>query len=153
VIVVGLALIAAAAIILLKQPAKKATPTPIIINTQSLDNGTLNRLTAQAGPNATKQQLTITPDTLFKNTVVVQGALKTASDLDVAGNLNVHGKTTLQGAVGINSNLAVHGALSVGRRAVGRQLKRRFVGRHDGQRQRQPQLWRTPSPERHDPRC
>lgn len=114
VIVVGLALIAAAAIILLKQPAKKATPTPIIINTQSLDNGTLNRLTAQAGPNTTKQQLTITPDTLFKNTVVVQGALKTASDLDVAGNLNVHGKTTLQGAVGINSNLAVRGALSVG---------------------------------------
>lgn len=114
VIVVGLALIAAAAIILLKQPAKKATPTPIIINTQSLDNGTLNRLTAQAGPNATKQQLTITPDTLFKNSVAVQGALKTASDLDVAGNLNVHGKTTLQGAVGINSNLAVRGALSVG---------------------------------------
>lgn len=113
-VVVVLALIAAAWLILLKQPAKKIAPTPIVINTQSLDNGTLNRLTAQAGPNQTKQQLTISPDTLFKNTVAVQGALNTTGDLDVGGNLTVNGKTTLQGAVGINSNLAVRGSLSVG---------------------------------------
>jgi hypothetical protein len=114
VIVIVVALIAAGAIILLKRPAAKAPPTQVTINTQSLDNGTLNKLTAQAGPNKTQQQLTITPDTLFKNSVLVQGALKAEKDLDVGGNLNVHGTTTLQGAVGINSNLAVRGALSVG---------------------------------------
>lgn len=113
-VVVVLALIAVALLVLLKQPSKKIAPTPIVINTQSLDNGTLNRLTAQAGPNQTKQQLTIAPDTLFKNTVQVQGSLKADQDLDIGGNLNVQDKTTLQGAVGINSNLAVRGSLSVG---------------------------------------
>ena len=111
-IVVMLLLIATTSIALLKKSPK--TVTPITINTQSLDTGTLNKLTAQAGPNATKQQLTITPDTLFKNTVDVQGGLKAEKDLDVGGNLNVRGTTTIQGAVGINSNVAVRGALSVG---------------------------------------
>jgi len=114
VVVVGLALIAAAVIVLTNKPTGKVAPTPITINTQSLDNGTLNRLTAQAGPNATKQQLTITPDTLFKNNVKVQAGLNVEKDLTVGDNLNIHGTTTLQGAVGINSNLAVRGALSVG---------------------------------------
>ena len=114
VIVVGIGLIAAAAIFLTNKPTEKVAPTPIIINTQSLDNGTLNKLTAQAGPNATKQQLTITPDTLFKNNVEVQAGLNVGKDFTGGGNLNIRGTTTLQGAVGINSNLAVRGALSVG---------------------------------------
>src|SRR5689334_20189956 len=44
--------------------------TNVTINTQSLDNGTLNQLTAESG-GASKQQLTITPDTLFQNNVTV----------------------------------------------------------------------------------
>lgn len=90
------------------------TTTPIVINTQSLDNGTLNKITSQAGPTETKQQLTITPDTLFKNTVEVQGNTKLDKNIDVGGNATVAGTTTLQGAVGINSNLAVRGSLNVG---------------------------------------
>lgn len=110
-----LALITFLAISALKKPAAKPTPpTPIVINTQSLDNGTLNKLTTQAGSSPVKQQLTITPDTIFKNNVQVQGSLKTDKDLDVGGNLAIKGTTTLQGAVGINSNLAVSGSLSVG---------------------------------------
>ncbi len=113
--VMMLILIVFLAITLLKKPATKpVVPTPVVINTQSLDNGTLNKLTPAAGPNETKQQLTISPETLFKNSVQIQGSLKTEKDLDVGGNLAIKGSTTLQGAVGINSNLAVRGALSVG---------------------------------------
>ncbi len=113
IIIVGLVL-AVVIVALFKQPAKKVAPTVVTINTQSLDNGTLNKLTAQASPGKTVQQLTISPDTLFKNNIEVQGSLKADKQLDVAGNVVVGGTTTLQGAVGINSNLAVRGALSVG---------------------------------------
>ncbi|MEO8104762.1 MAG: hypothetical protein ABI602_00295 [Candidatus Saccharibacteria bacterium] len=113
VVIVGLVL-TVVIIALLKHPSKKIAPTVVTINTQNLDNGTLNKLTAQAGPNKTVQQLTISPDTLFKNSTEVQGSLKADKQLDVSGNVNVAGTTTLQGAVGINSNLAVRGALSVG---------------------------------------
>lgn len=98
-----------------REVEKIKQPVPVTINTQSLDNGTLNKLTVQAGPeNQTTQQLTIEPETLFKSSVEVQGSLKAQGDLEVGGNLNVRGTTTLQGAVGINSNLAVRGSLSVG---------------------------------------
>ena len=113
IVIVGLVL-AVVTVALLRQPTKKVAPTVVTINTQSLDNGTLNKLTAQAGPNKTVQQLTISPDTLFKSSVEIQGSLKADKQLDVAGSVTIGGTTTLQGAVGINSNLAVHGALSVG---------------------------------------
>lgn len=89
-----------------KDPKKNPTAPPIVINTQSLDNGTLNKLTT-ATPTS-KTQLTIAPDTLFKGDVHVQGAEQ------VDKNLEVNGTSTLQGAVSINSNLAVRGSLSVG---------------------------------------
>lgn len=94
------------------EPSAKK-PVPITINTQSLDNGTLNKLIPQSAPGATKQQLTIEPDTLFKNAVEVQGGLRADKNLDVGGNTNIAGTTTMQGAVGINNNLAVRGSLSV----------------------------------------
>jgi hypothetical protein len=98
---------------LTKKSTKKTTTTTVTINTQSLDNGTLNKLTAQAGnPNVT-QQLVITPDTVFKNSVQVTTSLTTNGNVDIGGNLNVKGSSTLQGSVGINGNLAVRGSLSV----------------------------------------
>ena len=113
-VILFLLLVGVTIIIVVKKEVKKEKPTPVTINTQTLDNGTLNKLTAQAGPaDQTKQQLTISPDTLFKNTVEVQGTLKTDKDLEVGGTLTVHGNTTLQGAVGINSNLSVKGSMSV----------------------------------------
>lgn len=113
--VIMLGLLAFVAIASQKKPAAKpVAPTPIVINTQSLDNGTLNKLTNPASPSETKQQLTIAPDTLFKSDVQIQGSLKTEKNLDVGGNLAIKGTTSLQGAVGINSNLAVRGSLSVG---------------------------------------
>lgn len=100
-------------VLLAKKPDQKVVTTPVTINTQSLDNGTLNKL-AQAGPGQTKQQLTISPDTLFKSSIAVDGSLQTSKNIDVGGTLNVKSTTTLQSAVAINSNLAVRGALSVG---------------------------------------
>src|SRR4051812_912257 len=50
------------------------TEKTVTINTQSLDNGTLNKLTTQTSKDgAVQQQLTISPKTLFKSDVTVQG--------------------------------------------------------------------------------
>lgn len=77
-------------------------PKSVIINTQSLDAGTLNQLTSQLGPGNVKQQLTISPDTLFKNNV------------DIEKNLTVKGKTLLQDAVTVSNDLTVTTQLKVG---------------------------------------
>ncbi len=107
--VAALAVLGGVAFTLFKKPQAKApAPTQVTINTQSLDNGTLNKLTAQAAPNGDKQQLTISPDTLFKGAVTVQGSTQVEKDL------NVRGSTSLQGSVTITSNLAVRDSLSVG---------------------------------------
>lgn len=84
----------------------KTTKT-IVVNTQSLDNGTLNKLTKQLGGGQVNQQLTISPDTLFKSNVNVQGSLA------ANGNLAVKGTSNLQGDVTTGSNLAVNGGLTV----------------------------------------
>jgi hypothetical protein len=92
----------------MKDEKRQPAAQPITINTQNLDNGTLNKLTTTGTPTETKTQLTISPDTLFKSDVHVQGSLQ------VDRNLEVKGTTTLQGATSINSNLAVRGSVSVG---------------------------------------
>lgn len=100
-----------------RKTAKKATPTPVTINTQSLDNGTLTKLTTKAaasGGGQVTQQLTVTPDTLYKGVVDIQGSIKAQKSFELGGNLDVKGSSIMQGAVSINNNLAVHGALSVG---------------------------------------
>ena len=98
------------------KPTKPVSPTvvPVTINTQTLDNGTLNKLAPPGPGTTTKAQLTIAADTLFKNSVQVQGDTKLGKNADVGGNLNIAGTTTLQSAVSVNSNLAVRGSLSVG---------------------------------------
>jgi hypothetical protein len=84
----------------------KQGPT-VVINTQSLDNGTLNELTSKNGDPA-KQQLTITPDTIFKNNVSVQGST------DIIKNLSVSGTAKIQGATDIRDTLSIGKSLSVG---------------------------------------
>ena len=122
-VIILIGLVIAGTMLLTKKPAPAAKPVvaPITINTQSLDKGVLTQLTDKAGgPNETKQQLTVAPDTLFKKNVEVAGTFATdstatvGSSINVGGNQNIKGTSTLQGAVAINSNLAVRGALSVG---------------------------------------
>lgn len=93
--------------------------TTITINTQSLDNGTLNQLT-NAGGSEAKQQLTISPETLFKESIIVQGSAEVQQDLTVNNVLTVRGQTNLQGPVAIDqeatlrSNLTVGGSAAIG---------------------------------------
>jgi hypothetical protein len=99
-------------VLVVHKPAAKK-PQTIVINTQSLDNGTLNKVTAKLGKdNQVQQQLTISPNTLFKNDVNVQ------KDLSVDGNFSVKGTSNLLGAVATGSNLTVGGGLSVSRNAA-----------------------------------
>ena len=112
-IILLLLLLAGGAYTVLRMTSKKTvTTTTVTVNTQSLDNGTLNKLTAQAGT-PIKQQLVISPDTIFKNSVTIHNGLDTSGDVNIGGNLSVKGTSTLQGSVGVNGNLAVHGSLSV----------------------------------------
>jgi hypothetical protein len=83
------------------KPAKKP-PTTVIINTQNLSPGTLSTLENENTNGSSVQQLTITPNTLFKNNTSVQD------------NLFVNGTTTVQGAATLNSSLTVTGGLRVG---------------------------------------
>ncbi len=92
------------------KPAKKSPPT-VVINTQTLDAGTLNKLTVQEGTTPAKQQLTITPDTLFKNSVEIQGSVKVAKNFDIGGNANLHGNLSVSGLI-TASSLSV-GSLSI----------------------------------------
>lgn len=114
VVLIALALLAVGLLIGHQKATTKTTETKVTVNTQSLDNGTLNTLTTKGSPDKTKQQLTISPDTLFINNVEVQQSVTVDKGLSVGDNLAVSGTTTLQGAVGINSSLAVRGGLSVG---------------------------------------
>jgi cytoskeletal protein CcmA (bactofilin family) len=100
-------------ILLASKSKPKASPSQITINTQSLDAGTLTKLTNEAGTNPTKQQLAVTPDTVFKNNVQVVDGISTNKNLSVGGDLSVSGNTNLQGPAVVDGNLAVRGALSV----------------------------------------
>lgn len=98
------------AIALLAKPSKQ-TPT-VVINTQSLDNGTLNQLTPQ-GEGQAKQQLTITPDTIFKNNVTVQGSTELDKDLSVGGKVSIQSDTNIQGNLSVGKSLSVGSNLTV----------------------------------------
>ncbi len=94
-----------------KEPQK---PTSVVINTQSLDNGTLNKLVSQAAPNQpTTNQLVITPETLFKNNVLVD------RNLEVNGNATFRGSSTTAGNAVVGGSLSVGGQLSAGSINVG----------------------------------
>lgn len=112
VIIVIIVLVAGGSFVVFKKSGQKSTPSRITINTQSLDNGTLTKLTHQTGPN-TQQQLVISPDTVFKKTVQIHDIVNTDNGVNIGGALNVNGATTLQGPALLNGNLAVRGSLSV----------------------------------------
>lgn len=103
--VLAAAAVGMSAYALLQQKQEKPEAT-YVINTQSLDNGTLNELTGQAD-GLVKQQLTISPDTIFKNSVTVQGPATVENDL------TVRGKTVLQGSTSVESDLSVNRSLTV----------------------------------------
>ena len=80
----------------------------ITVNTQNLPSGTLNKLTGNLANNSqVGQQLTISPDTTFRNGLAVQGAES------VGNNFSVNGSAALQGPVTIGNSLNVRGSLSV----------------------------------------
>lgn len=97
---------------LVSRRQEPSEPTPITINTQTLDNGTLNELTSSVD-GETKQQLTISPDTLFKSNVSIQGSGNIEGDLAINGGLTVEGQTTLRGSVAIDNTLSVGNNLTV----------------------------------------
>ena len=100
------------AIVVSQHKSKKTEVKTITINTQTLDTGTLTKLSNQLGkPGAVRQQLTITASTLFKNDVEVQGATTLDNDLLVKGS------TKLLGPVATGDSLSVGGGLIVGRNA------------------------------------
>lgn len=96
--------------------AIRATEKPIsniTVNTQTLDNGTLNQLSDEAGGDV-KQQLTISPETLFKNNVIIQGTAEVKQDMGIGGNLNVTGQANIQGTVAIDQDTTLRQGLTVG---------------------------------------
>lgn len=100
-----------------KTPAPAKRATNITINTQSLDNGTLNKIAAKGGSDSTvNQQLTINPSTLFKNDVAVQGSVI------INKNLQVNGHTTLQNGVTITGNTTITGNLTANNASLGGNL-------------------------------
>lgn len=92
--------------------------TTVTINTQSLDNGTLNQLTADAG-GTSKPQLTISPDTLFQNNVTVNKNLTVNGEANLQSAVNIDQGLTVGGNVGIGGNLSVTGQISAGILNVG----------------------------------
>jgi hypothetical protein len=101
-----------AGIIFVKHLSSVNQPTTnVTINTQSLDNGTLNQLTPADGK--TKEQLTISPDTIFKNSTVVQGSSQVIKDLSVGGSLDVQGTAILRDSLTIGKSLSVGTNLTV----------------------------------------
>lgn len=109
--------IAVAVGLMLRERLKGSGPSTVTINTQSLDNGTLNQLTTTTGDN--KQQLTIFPDTLFKNNVEVQRSTNLQSDLTVEGQTRLKGPVTMQQGLSVGGNLTVTGSISGASLSVG----------------------------------
>lgn len=93
-------------------------PTTITINTQSLDNGTLNKISLSA-EGETKQQLTISPDTLFLNSVSINKDLTVKGQTYLQSSLTIDKELTVGGNVGVGGNLSVTGQISAGNLNVG----------------------------------
>jgi len=93
-IILLLAIISLEVMLTSKRPSTTTTQktTSVTINTQTLDSGTLTKLSGQAGTGGTQTtQLTITPQTLFKNGILVQGASSIDGNLAIRGSLSVTG--------------------------------------------------------------
>lgn len=102
---------------LLDKPTQQPSTT-VVINTQSLDNGTLNQLTPTTGSEV-KQQLTISPKTIFKNDVIVQGSAEIAKSLSVGGPVNIQGAANISNNLSVGGNLTVNGLITAASLNVG----------------------------------
>lgn len=102
-----------AGVVMLLLKNREQPTTNVVINTQSLDNGTLNQLTAQPG-GTTKQQLTISPDTIFKSSIEIQKSLVVREDLSVGGKTTLQGPVVMQDSLEVNRSLTVGGATTIG---------------------------------------
>jgi hypothetical protein len=92
----------------------------VTINTQSLDSGTLHTLTNQLDKSGSvKQQLTISPNTLFNNDVTVQGSTSLLGPVSIGDNLSVGGGLTVGRNASIGGGLSVSGAITAGTLNVG----------------------------------
>lgn len=101
------------AVIILLLKNREQPTTNVVINTQSLDNGTLNQLTAQAG-GTINQQLTISPNTIFKGSIEVQKSALVREDLSVGGKTLLQGPVVTQDSLEVNRSLTVRGATTIG---------------------------------------
>lgn len=97
------------------QPQVKVT-----INTQSLDNGTLNKLTTNLAENGKVQpQLTISPSTLFKSGVSVEGVTNLLGPVATGNNLTVGGGLAVSRNASVGGSLSVSGGITAGSLNVG----------------------------------
>lgn len=109
-------------IIYLQSKNKKKQPTTIIVNTQSLDSGTLNKITVQAG-GTPQQQLTISPDTIFKGSVDIQKSATIGQNLTVKGSTLLEGPVIMRDSLEVNKSLTVGGSTTIGNNlSVGGQI-------------------------------
>lgn len=115
--------ISVAGLVFINNSVKK-TPTSVVVNTQSLDNGTLNQLQSNSD-GSSRQQLTINPETIFKNDIIVQGSIKAVQNLIVGGKVDVQGETSIKDSLtvgkslSVGSNLTVNGLITAGSLSVG----------------------------------
>lgn len=95
----------------LTKPPKKA-PTAVVINTQSLDNGTLNQLEPKPD-GSTQQQLAISTSTIFKNNITVQGSVEIVKNLSVGGTTNIQGGATIKDSLVVGKTVSIGNSLTV----------------------------------------
>ncbi|MDB5169558.1 MAG: hypothetical protein JWO41_914 [Candidatus Saccharibacteria bacterium] len=110
---IGIAVIGSLIAVIPALKSSKKTPTNIVINTQTLSAGTLQKIEKQNAGSSTNEQLTISASTLFQNNVDVQGETSLAKNVQLGGNLSVAGNTTIDG------NLSVSGLLTATSLGVG----------------------------------
>ena len=118
-VVILLMVLGLGGLFVLKRPSPaNIQPDTVVINTQSLDNGTLNELSSSLD-GAVKKQLTISSDTIFKNNVEVQGSAQISNDLAIGGKLIVQEPVTLNSTLAVSGSLVVNGAISASSLSVG----------------------------------
>jgi hypothetical protein len=114
-LLIGLAiflLLGGVMVLLLRHKPVAKPPTTVVINTQSLSSGTLQKIEHQQAGSVASEQLTIAAATLFKSNVDVQGETSLAKNLQVGGNLSVNQNAT------IGKDLSVSGTITAGSLSV-----------------------------------
>lgn len=123
-VLVLVGLLVTGVVLVTRKSPPEPTPNTVVINTQSLDNGTLNQLTPDDS-GETKQQLSISVDTIFKNDAVIQGSVQIVKKLsvqggaDIGGDTNLRGNLSVSGSINAGTNLTVNGLITAASLNVG----------------------------------